>query len=158
MDPHTFDGGRTQCESTNTELVYSGYAAGQRYNHIAYTTRYGGPANTLCLPEDPELSNISFKSSWSLLVGAEYHVNGFAQDSADNDVRCAVCRNNNASTSIMIPGRHSCYSGWIEDYNGRLASGHQGDTASSYICADKNPDKFPQEKSMKMVACFILLV
>ncbi|XP_076106126.1 uncharacterized protein LOC143074665 [Mytilus galloprovincialis] len=135
--------GRTQCEGTHTELVYSGYAAGQRYNHIDYSSRYGGPANTLCLPKDPELSNISFASSWSLLYGAEYQVNGFAHDSVNNDVPCAVCRNIHASSSIMIPGRLSCYSGWIEEYNGLLASGHQAETASSYVCVDMNPEYVP---------------
>ncbi|CAG2193936.1 unnamed protein product [Mytilus edulis] len=71
---------------------------------------------------------------------SEYEVNGFAHDSAYNDVPCAVCRNMRVSSSIMIPGRHSCYSGWTEEYNGILASGHEGETASSYICIDKNPE------------------
>ncbi|CAG2201793.1 unnamed protein product [Mytilus edulis] len=151
--------GRTQCEGTNTELVYSGYAAGQRHEHITYSSRFGGPANTLCLPKDPELSNISFTSSWSLLYGAEYEKNEFAPDSGDNDVPCAVCRNNHASSSIMIPGRHFCYSGWMQEYNGILASGHTGSSASSYICMDKNPEYISSgEKKMKTPTCFLLSV
>ncbi|CAG2199178.1 unnamed protein product [Mytilus edulis] len=121
----------------------SGYAAGQPYRHVTYITRYGGPANTLCLPKDPELSNISFTGGWSYLFGAEYEANEFAPDSTDNDVPCAVCRNTNASSSIMIPGRQSCYTGWMKEYNGRLASGHEGEAASSYTCVDNNPEYIP---------------
>ncbi|XP_071177328.1 uncharacterized protein [Mytilus edulis] len=135
--------GRTQCEGTHTELVYTGYAAGQRYVHVTYSSRFGGPADTLCLPKDPELSNISTTSGWSSLYGTEYDVNGFAQDSVNNDAPCAVCRNIHASSSIVIPGRHSCYSNWIKEYDGILASGHEGHSSSSYICVDKNPEYIP---------------
>ncbi|CAC5408446.1 unnamed protein product [Mytilus coruscus] len=51
--------GRSICSGDNTELVYSGYAAGQLYLHASYTNRHGGPSNLLCMPGDPELTNIS---------------------------------------------------------------------------------------------------
>lgn len=139
------------------DCFFSGYAAGQPYSHVTYTTRYGGPANTLCLPKDPELSNISFTSGWSYLFGAEYEANEFAPDSADNDVPCAVCRNTNASSSIMIPGRQSCYTGWMKEYNGRLASGHEGEAASSYTCVDNNPEYIPSGEKNEVGHLFYLV-
>jgi len=52
------------------KLYFSGYASGQHYN--AYSNRFGGPANLLCLPHDPELSNMTAQYSGSFLYGTEY--------------------------------------------------------------------------------------
>ncbi|CAG2242398.1 unnamed protein product [Mytilus edulis] len=46
--------GRKQCSGVNTEMLYTGFAAGQEHYHSQY---YGGPANMLCLPNNPEISN-----------------------------------------------------------------------------------------------------
>ncbi|XP_076075852.1 uncharacterized protein LOC143046580 [Mytilus galloprovincialis] len=128
--------GRSQCPS-QTELVYSGYAAGQEYYYG--TSRFGGPSNMLCLPKDPELSNRTGSSS-SRLYGTEFEGNHFAPGSANEDVPCALCRSNDTSSSVMIPGRKSCYSGWKNEYFGILASGCYNCKASSYICVDMNPE------------------
>jgi hypothetical protein len=58
----------------------------------------------------------------SLLYGTEYQENILAPDSADEDVPCAVCRSTTTQTSIMIPGRETCYPGWKKEYNGLIAS------------------------------------
>ncbi|CAG2217820.1 unnamed protein product [Mytilus edulis] len=59
---------------------------------------------------------------------------------ANEDVPCALCRSVNTSTSIMIPGRESCDSGWKLEYHGILASGHYGQKPSAYICIDSHPE------------------
>lgn len=44
------------------------------------------------------------------------------------------------TSAVMIPGRRTCYQGWTEEYHGLLASGHRGETASSYVCVDYTPE------------------
>ncbi|CAG2242397.1 unnamed protein product [Mytilus edulis] len=120
-------------------MLYSqiGFAAGQEYLHSHY---YGGPANMLCLPNNPEISNRTAPGN-SLLVGTEYdNGNFFANGAHNEDVPCALCRSSNTSASIMIPGRKSCDSGWKIEYNGILASGAFTHKPSSYICLDSHPE------------------
>ncbi|CAC5370387.1 unnamed protein product [Mytilus coruscus] len=132
--------GRTSCPGSKTDLVYSGYTAGQSYYHSGSKSYYGGPSNTLCLPNNPELSNTTFSYHDTLLFGSEYERNTFAFDSANEDIPCAVCRSKNASTTLMIPGRKSCFSGWSSEYSGLLASGSVYHGPSSYICVDSHPE------------------
>ena len=56
---------------------------------------------------------------------------------------CAVCRNKNTTSTIMIPGRELCYAGWTKEYQGLLAGGHVAYTASNFICVDKTPEYVP---------------
>ncbi|XP_071134416.1 uncharacterized protein [Mytilus edulis] len=129
--------GRKQCSGVNTEILYTGFAAGQDYYNSNY---FGGPANMLCLPNNPELSNRTAPGN-SLLVGTEYQDgNFFGHGAEDEDVPCALCRSVNTSTSIMIPGRESCDSGWKIEYRGILASGAHHYKPSSYICLDSHPE------------------
>jgi hypothetical protein len=130
----------------SVNILFPGYAAGQLYIHTSYTARYGGPSNILCLPHDPEPSNITANGN-SLLYGTEYQENILAPDSADEDVPCAVCRSTMTQTSIMIPGREACYPGWKKEYHGLIASGHRAYTSSSYICLDKNIEYIPSGKT-----------
>ncbi|XP_063447631.1 short-chain collagen C4-like [Mytilus trossulus] len=134
--------GRSICSGDSTELVYSGYAAGQLYLHTSFTNRHGGPSNLLCMPGDPELTNISGNGT-SLLYGAEYQENILKPDAHDEDVPCAVCRNTKTQNTLMIPGRKSCYSGWQKEYQGLVVSGHLAYSASSYLCLDKDPEYVP---------------
>ncbi|VDI44163.1 Hypothetical predicted protein [Mytilus galloprovincialis] len=129
--------GRKQCSGLHTEIMYTGFASGQDYHRSNY---YGGPANMLCLPNNPELNNRT-GTSYSFLSGTEYeNGNFFVNGAANEDVPCALCRSVNTSTSIMIPGRESCDSGWKLEYHGILASGHYGNKPSSYICLDSHPE------------------
>ncbi|CAG2216181.1 unnamed protein product [Mytilus edulis] len=129
--------GRQQCSALNTELVYTGFASGQEFQNGGH---YGGPANYLCLPNNPELSNRTGPGS-SLLYGTEYE-NGdiFKKGAQDEDVPCALCRSQNTSTTVMIPGRQTCYSGWKMEYHGILGSNAYEYKASSYICVDSDPE------------------
>ncbi|VDI36812.1 Hypothetical predicted protein [Mytilus galloprovincialis] len=115
------------------------YAAGNVYYQGSY---YGGPSNTLCLPNDPELSNRTTPGN-SFIYDTEYQENFFGTKSLDEDVPCAVCRNPNSSSSLMIPGRKTCYAGWQNEYYGYLASGCSTCKASSFICVDVQPEYIP---------------
>jgi len=77
------------------------------------------------------------------LYGAEYEGNDFGTNSVNEDMPCAVCRRNSVSTTVMIPGRKSCYPGWRMEYNGLLAGGDHTHSASSYLCVDKIPEYIP---------------
>ncbi|VDH90191.1 Hypothetical predicted protein [Mytilus galloprovincialis] len=106
-----------------------GFTAGQLYKGPSLSSRYGGPSNTLCLPNNPETSNRT------------------ATGAVNEDAPCAVCRSHYTYASIMIPGRKSCYSGWKLEYQGYLMSNSYGYKASSYICVDNNPEFLQGGKS-----------
>lgn len=120
----------------------SGYAAGQIYYDSKSTTRFGGPGNMLCLPNNPELSNKTAPGN-SNIYGSEFEENRFGHGSLQEDVPCALCRSRNSTTSVMIPGRKTCYKGWNIEYNGLLASSCNHCKASSYVCVDTNPEYIP---------------
>ncbi|CAG2188042.1 unnamed protein product [Mytilus edulis] len=75
----------------------------------------GGAPNKLCVPKAPQ---------WGIY-----------------DDKCAVCHVTKATSTIMIPGRTSCYENWKMEYHGYLMAGYPGHKAASeYICVDGNPD------------------
>ena len=58
-----------------------------------------------------------------------------------HDVPCAVCRSTERVTSMMIPGRHVCYSGWHQEYSGYLMAGYHGHkSGTEYVCVDDDPE------------------
>ncbi|WAR28255.1 hypothetical protein MAR_013959, partial [Mya arenaria] len=63
--------GRTECNTSGTELVYRGFAGGSFY------TDNGGASNYLCFPEKPEWGNYDDKenSDSALVYGGEYQLN-----------------------------------------------------------------------------------
>jgi hypothetical protein len=104
-------------------------------------TESGAAAEYVCLPPDPDFGKTSAYDS-GRMYGAEYDgkTNEWSSNSYDEDVPCAVCRIVMATTSIMILGKNTCYSGWTREYYGYLASGaHYHTAASSYVCVDIHP-------------------
>ncbi|XP_071119926.1 uncharacterized protein [Mytilus edulis] len=94
--------GRKGCPD-GAELVYTGQAGGNYYNHK------GGGANYLCLPNDPEIGEPQSYEN-SQLYGAEYQVfsnrkpHGMSGILGDREVPCGVCRRKRRSSVITIPG------------------------------------------------------
>ncbi|XP_071126811.1 uncharacterized protein [Mytilus edulis] len=126
--------GRKQCPHNDTELVYSGYTGGGHYNNP------GSAAEYVCLPPDPNYVKTS-GLDYGRMYGAEFDSNFFASNANDEDVPCALCRTDRASSVIMIPGKNKCYSGWKEEYHGYLASGgYSNAAASAFVCVDINPE------------------
>ncbi|XP_076081726.1 uncharacterized protein LOC143052556 isoform X2 [Mytilus galloprovincialis] len=95
---------RKQCPNNRTELVYSGYTGGGRY------TETGSAAEPVCLPKNPDFVKTSGGDN-GRIYGAEFEGNEFGSNSNYQDVPCAVCRVNQASSIIMIPGKNKCYTG-----------------------------------------------
>ncbi|CAC5394920.1 unnamed protein product [Mytilus coruscus] len=136
--------GKSGCSGTDTKLVYSGYSSGQKYYNGDDYYR-GGPSNMLCLPDHPELSNTTAGGN-TFIYGSEYDDSQFGSGAQNQDVPCALCLSN-ASATVMIPGRKSCFSGWRIEYYGVLASGAYHHAASSYICIDIQPEFIPGGRS-----------
>ncbi|XP_045177314.2 short-chain collagen C4-like [Mercenaria mercenaria] len=131
--------GRTVC-SGNASLVYKGYMGGNAY------TDKGGPANYVCLPEDPIWGKYQdgIQNHGNKIYGTEYELYGsfnpFDKNLHDEDAPCAVCRTYYATT-IMIPARTDCYSGWNKEYSGYLMSiDTVHPAAGEYICIDSDPE------------------
>ncbi|XP_063436740.1 short-chain collagen C4-like [Mytilus trossulus] len=131
--------GKTQCDGSNTETLYSGQAGGSQYSQP------GSSVNYLCLPLNPDGALPLKAHSWyAFLCGAEYQVNegntpqGIRSDIFNHDVACAACLAKGKLSSIMIPGWKTCNNGWTKEYDGILMAGHPIHAASSeYACVDK---------------------
>ncbi|XP_071124082.1 uncharacterized protein [Mytilus edulis] len=100
----------------------------------------GSAAEYVCLPPDPNYVKTSGGDN-GRMYREEFDSNFFASNSDDEDVPCALCRTDRATSVIMIPGKNTCYSGWNVKYHGHLASGyHAHHVASTYVCVDTNPE------------------
>jgi hypothetical protein len=112
-----------------------GTAASGSYAH------FGSAAEHVCLPMDPDIGPVSTTPYVSALYGTEYEEKIFGNNLLYKDMPCAVCRANNVSSVMMIPGRARCYDGWNEEYSGNLAGGFHDHFASvNYFCVDQSPD------------------
>ncbi|XP_062585381.1 uncharacterized protein LOC134247059 [Saccostrea cucullata] len=126
--------GRKTCPDNTTDLVYSGYAGGSKYSKV------GGPANFLCLVPDPYL--IPDVGSGQYIHGVEYD-HGISGSKVGQNVLCSVCRSRTEESTLMLPGKSSCYPGWKMQYRGFLASGNEAFTSSAnYICLDEHTDQW----------------
>lgn len=133
--------GRTQCPS-NSSVVYKGYTGGKWHQDT------GGPANYVCMPEDPQWAKYldGFQDIGNRMYGTEYEdnyestFNPFNVHRDNEDAPCVVCRSQRATT-VMIPARTSCYNGWHLEYTGYLMTmSRLYHSSSEYICVDKDPE------------------
>ena len=129
-------------------ITIKGYAVGGMYDQSGSATEY------VCLPHDPNLiTNVAPTNPYGAtthIYGAEYEDNVFGSNVFNNDVPCAVCHSTLRSSVLMIPGRNHCNNGWKFEYNGKLASGYEGEVApSQYVCVDSNPEVFERRSADK---------
>ena len=139
--------GRTTCpNTTGTQLLYTGRAAGSHYTHR------GGGANHLCLPEQPEYSTYTagVQSGRAYLYGAEYQTGiggdiGPLRSFHDHNVPCAVCYASTRETVVMIPAQITCPSSWTREYYGYLMAEHHSihHHRSTFECVDQSPQSVP---------------
>ncbi|CAC5416250.1 unnamed protein product [Mytilus coruscus] len=134
--------GRQSCDGTLSSLVYKGYMAGPTYN------ARGSGSNYLCLTSNPQAE--SFPADWvslpGILSGMGWELTGTDRSKSldhidDKDVPCAVCLTK-GKTTLMIPGRTSCYAEWTKEYTGFLVSArnHNDAVTTEYVCADDAPE------------------
>ncbi len=123
--------------STSCRKNLAGRAGGSYYGH------HGGGSNYLCMPNEPQwLSYRPGIQGHSPIYGVEYEGN-IKRNSFNHNAPCAVCYVPDKTTSIMIPARTSCPSGWTREYYGYLMSAHR-DSAhyrTEFVCVDLNMDR-----------------
>ena len=138
--------GRTTCSNTTgTQLLYAGRAAGSFYSES------GGAANHLCLPEQPQYSNYTAgtQGGRAYLYGAEYQTGGIHGDIGplhsvyQHNVPCAVCYTSTRETVVMIPARLTCPSSWTREYYGYLMAEKHNHHRSMLECVDHSPQTVP---------------
>ncbi|KAH3825843.1 uncharacterized protein LOC127881968 [Dreissena polymorpha] len=122
---------------TATTTLYSGQAAGSHYTH-------SGSGEYICLPNDPVYGayNQISSSTRSMMYGAEYETYDNAPaltNLLNHDVPCSVCLAR-GKTTVMIPGRTSCYSGWTKEYEGYLMGAHYQHQGNGYVCMARSPE------------------
>ncbi|XP_052788001.1 uncharacterized protein LOC128224290 [Mya arenaria] len=136
--------GRTTCPANGTDLVYTGYTAGNLYSQ-------NGAADYLCLTSEPiwGVYDDTLHTYSARIYGTEYEFGGegysdggaqfFGKNIQNHDAPCAVCITSRRAT-VMIPGRNQCYPGWTKEYSGYLVSGLSGTqghaSSSNYACLD----------------------
>ena len=129
--------GRTVCpNTTGTELVYNGRAAGGHYR------RSGGGANYLCLTEQPEYlnTNLALRNEAFLYGAATQAQSRQPNQPHDQSVPCAVCFTEARTTVLMIPGKYTCPTGWTREYYGYLMSEKYNHEKSTFECMDASPE------------------
>ncbi|XP_022301576.2 uncharacterized protein LOC111109661 [Crassostrea virginica] len=130
--------GKKTCPSVSgTENIYSGIASGSNY------ADKGNGVNTLCMPHDPEklIYGLTVINSDDVghIYGSEYQFSTHRMH-IQEDVPCAVCRVETASSTIMIPGKLSCPPSWRKQYTGFLTSNWHAYQGTEYLCLDLDPD------------------
>ena len=145
--------GRTTCpNTTGTELVYAGRAAGSHFQ------QKGGTNDYLCLPEEPEY--LAYKpgvQGESPIHGAEYETwdNRPLSHVDDHNVPCVVCHSTLQESVLMIPARISCPDTWTLEYSGYLMTLYKrGEGRTSAKCIDKDPETVPGEVADRNGALF----
>ena len=109
---------------------HTGIAGGKQYNEK------GSGTNPLCLTRKPEFDDTVVSRTYHAnIYGAGYELGNHG----DRDVPCSVC-GVPQSTTIMVPGTHTCPQGWTAQYTGHMASQHQHYYATEFVCLDAHPE------------------
>lgn len=121
-------------------IRFSGFTAGK------HRSSKGGGSDTICLVSDPTWDRYdnAHNGLRATVHGAEIDIevpsNTFAQNPNQQDMPCSVCRSPKPTT-IMMPGRKDCYSGWTREYWGFLMSAWDSvQSEYNHICMDANPE------------------
>ena len=135
--------GKTTCPS-GADVVYSGRAAGVKYDHR------GGTSDHHCLPNNPQYLSGDTANTWvAQLYGVEYEVAGSTSpynSIHQADMPCVVCNANGRSQLLMVPARYTCPTGWSREYYGYMMtegahSSREG--RKTTICVDSSAEAVP---------------
>ena len=137
--------GKTKCPtSAGTQLLYAGRAGGSHFGTL------GGASNYLCMPNHPEYGKYTpGVQGWSQVFGVEMESrDGPLHAFQNQNVPCAVCYTQR-ETTVMIPAKLSCPSGWTREYSGYLmcavAKSGFTDKRTMFECVDSSPDVVPHQ-------------
>ena len=113
-----------------------GYMAGNSFDSS------GGGTEFLCLPRDVTWAEYGNSDSQNgQIYGVEYEmpVGRAGKRVFNENAPCCLCKTRYATT-VMIPGRVSCFSGWSLQYTGYLGAGQRHYFATNYVCIDSSPE------------------
>ena len=117
-----------------------GIIGGEHYNHP------GGGVNYLCLPLNPKYDQYKDgHQAAGYVYGAEYQIsygfNPFKKNLHDHEPPCAVCFVKSRGSTLMMPARNDCPSGWTEEYHGYLMTEyHNHKKQRDFICVDADAE------------------
>ncbi|XP_048769450.1 uncharacterized protein LOC125675710 [Ostrea edulis] len=100
----------------------------------------GASVTNACLSPDPIFGNWSAVSSSNYMYGSELDSDVAGPGTETQDNTCAVCKSKVHSSSVMIPGRNECYSGWKKQYGGYLVTSPINYSPKETICFNEHPD------------------
>lgn len=127
--------GSSNCPSVpGTQLLYTGRVGGSYSN-------FGGGANHLCMPQDPEYTLASQRGvqGYAFLYGTEYE-NPVVQGRDDDNVPCAVCMATSRGTVLVIPGKTSCPPQWTVEYSGYIMAERMTGKRATFECVDSSQE------------------
>ena len=108
------------------------------------------------MPDDPEygLSYQHGVQGHSPVFGTEYEQVVVPNRNSGNAV-CAVCYVPNKMTSIMIPAKYNCSSGWTREYYGYLMSTSvHNHYRTHFVCVDNKMGYVPGSRPDSPAAMF----
>ena len=126
-----------------------GIIGGESYGH------QGGGVNYLCLPLNPKYDQYKDgHQAAGYVYGAEYQIsygfNPFKKNIHDHEAPCAVCFVKSRSSTLMMPARNDCPSGWTEEYHGYLMTEYHGHKKQrDFICVDQDAEYVPGTQADK---------
>ena len=127
--------GKSSCRS-GVNLVYAGRAGVSKHDQ-------GGGVNYLCMPNNPDyIAYIPGVQGHSYLYGVEYEFT-VSSGSAQHNAPCAVCNVPDKSTTIMIPAKTTCPTGWTREYYGYLMTESRIYKRFTFECVDVNMEMVP---------------
>ena len=129
--------GKSTCRS-GAQLLYAGRAGGSYAG-------YSGGSNYVCMPNAPEytLPYSPDVQGHSYMYGVEYEGNTVPNKVNRNAV-CALCYLSDEETSVMMPAKTSCPSGWTREYYGYLmAESTNSKHRTEFVCVDKDLEPVP---------------
>ena len=128
--------GKSTCRS-GAQLLYGGRVGGS-------FAGYGGGSNYVCMPDVPEytLRYSPGVQGHSYIYGVEYEGNTVPNKENHNAV-CALCYLSEKGTSVMMPAKTSCPSGWTREYYGYLMAELVNNRRTEFVCVDKNLEPVP---------------
>ena len=127
---------KSTCRS-GAQLLYAGRVGGSFYTH-------GGGSNYLCMPNVPEytLRYSPGVQGYTYMYGVEYQ--GDTVPSKDNhNAVCVLCYLSDKGTSVMMPAKTSCPSGWTREYYGYLMAERIIHKHTEFVCVDKDLGSVP---------------
>ena len=132
--------GRKSCPDGN-ELIHTGQAASSHYSHS------GSGANTICMFDGTNATYLNYNdgnNDHSLLYGVAFQTSGYGVNSLtsvhNQRVPCSVCFVNESYSTLTLPAKTACPSGWEKQYSGYLFSAYFNHKKEDWLCVDESPE------------------